>query len=142
ERLPAAIEIDGPEGMTEVTAEMIARGRGADPKTVAQRRRLSARVREAREKLTSAGSGHRSFDVELLQLFARGRRVSNYSLAGSSIAAAAVASAWAPLEMLLIWLGLQGMTLLLSYCLAAKFLSLEPASVNVRSWRRIFVFAQ
>jgi two-component system cell cycle sensor histidine kinase PleC len=128
--------------MTEVTAEMIARGRGADPKTVAQRRRLAARVREAREKLTSAGSGHRSFDVELLQLFARGRRISLFNLVGSSLAAAAVASAWAPLQWLLAWLALQCTTLLLSNGLAAKFMRLEPASVDVRAWRRIFVLAE
>jgi two-component system, cell cycle sensor histidine kinase PleC len=71
--------------MTEVTAEMIERGRGVDPKIVAERRRLAARVREAREKLTSAGSGYRTFDVELLHLFARGRRGSILSLVGCSI---------------------------------------------------------
>ena len=59
--------------MTEVTAEMIERGRGTDPKVATERRRLAAKVREAREKLTSVGSGHRAFDVELLQLYARAR---------------------------------------------------------------------
>ena len=60
--------------MSEVTAEMIARGRGADPESAAQRRRLAFRVREVREKLTSSGTGHRAFDVELLHLFAIARR--------------------------------------------------------------------
>jgi two-component system, cell cycle sensor histidine kinase PleC len=128
--------------MTEVTAEMIVRGRGADPKTVAQRRRLAARVREAREKLTSAGSGHRSFDVELLQLFAKGRRLSSPSLFACGLAAVAVATARAPLPALLAWLVLHGATLLLCYCLAARFSRLEAASVNVRTWRRIFIFAE
>lgn len=49
--------------MTEVTAEMIERGRGTDPRVATERRRLAAKVREAREKLTSSGSGHRAFDV-------------------------------------------------------------------------------
>ncbi|MGO9685525.1 MAG: histidine kinase dimerization/phospho-acceptor domain-containing protein, partial [Beijerinckiaceae bacterium] len=128
--------------MTEVTAEMIERGRGADPKILAERRRLTARVREAREKLTSAGSGHRAFDVELLQLFAKGRRASILALAGCSIAAAAVASAWAPLEFLLIWLAIHFASLLLSHSLAVRFASLEQASVNVSRWRRIFVSAE
>ncbi len=52
--------------MTEGTAEMSERGRGADPKVATERRRLAAKVREAREKLTSAGTGHRAFDGELL----------------------------------------------------------------------------
>jgi two-component system cell cycle sensor histidine kinase PleC len=129
-------------GMTEVTAEMIERGRGADPKILAERRRLAARVREAREKLTSAGSGHRAFDVELLQLFAKRRCASILGLAGCSVAAAAVAGAWAPLEFLLIWLAIQFSSLLLSHSLAAKFASLDKASVNVGRWRRIFVMCE
>jgi two-component system cell cycle sensor histidine kinase PleC len=129
-------------GMTEVTAEMIERGRGADPKILAERRRLAARVREAREKLTSAGSGHRAFDVELLHLFAKRRCASILGLAGCSVAAAAVASAWTPLEILLIWIAIQFSSLLLSHALATKFVSLEQASVNVGRWRRIFVLAE
>ncbi len=54
--------------MTEVTAEMIERGRGADPRIAADRRRRARDVRDAREKLTSASSGHRAFDLELLRL--------------------------------------------------------------------------
>jgi two-component system, cell cycle sensor histidine kinase PleC len=128
--------------MTEVTAEMIERGRGADPKIAAQRRRLAAKVREAREKLTSVGSGHRAFDVELLQLFARGRRSSTFGLTLFTVVAATIAAAWVPLQSLLIWLGVESATLLVQYGLAAKFLSLEPASVNVGRWRGRFIIAE
>lgn len=128
--------------MTEVTAEMIERGRGADPKVVAERRRLAARVREAREKLTSAGSGHRAFDVELLQLFAKGRRTSIFGMTGCSLAATAVAATFVPLPTMLIWLAVQFASLLLSFALAARFADLDPASVNVARWRRIFVAAE
>jgi two-component system, cell cycle sensor histidine kinase PleC len=128
--------------MTEVTAEMIERGRGADPKIVAQRRRLAARVREAREKLTSAGSGHRTFDVELLQLFARGRRASILSLTGCSLSATAVAIAWVPLQSLLIWLAVQFASLLLSFALATRFIGLDQAGINVARWRRMFIMGE
>jgi two-component system cell cycle sensor histidine kinase PleC len=128
--------------MTEVTAEMIERGRGVDPKIAAERRRLSAKVREAREKLTSAGSGHRTFDVELLQLFAKGRQSSTFGLALFAVVAAAVATAWVPLTPLLIWLGIELATLFISSALAAKFCSLEPAGVNVGRWRSNFIIAE
>src|ERR1700677_2067930 len=128
--------------MTEVTAEMIERGRGVDPKTAADLRRLNAKVREAREKLTSAGSGHRTFDVELLQLFARGRQSSTFGLALFALVATAIATAWVPLEPLLIWLGIELATLLISHALAARFSSLEPASVNVGRWRSNFIIAE
>ncbi len=128
--------------MTEVTAEMIERGRGVDPKTAAERRRLNAKVREAREKLTSAGSGHRTFDVELLQLFAKGRQSSTFGLAVFALVATAIATAWVPLEPLLIWLGVELATLVIAFALAAKFSSLEPASVNVGRWRSHFIIAE
>src|ERR1700730_10076212 len=51
--------------MTDVTAEIMARGCAGDP---------AAAVREAREKLTSSASCECRFDVELLRLFAKGYR--------------------------------------------------------------------
>lgn len=128
--------------MTEVTAEMIERGRGIDPKTVAERRRLAARVREAREKLTSVGSGHRAFDVELLQLFAQGRKNATLSFLILAIAAAAVATAWAPGQLLLLWLGLEILTLMLAHVLGTRFLALDPSSIDVTRWRRRFIIAE
>ncbi len=63
------------EIMSEVTAEMIERGRGVtDSAQVQHRRKLASRVRLARESLTSIGSGQRRFDVELLRIFAQNQR--------------------------------------------------------------------
>ncbi len=76
--------------MTEVTAEMIERGRGADPKVAAERRRLAVKVREAREKLTSTETGHRAFDLQLLQLFAEGRKSSGLVMSAFILAVAAI----------------------------------------------------
>jgi two-component system cell cycle sensor histidine kinase PleC len=55
--------------MSEVTAEMIERGRGLDPQTATQKRRLGARVRQARERLTTSDTGHRGTDLELLRAY-------------------------------------------------------------------------
>jgi two-component system cell cycle sensor histidine kinase PleC len=60
--------------MSEVTAEMIERGRGQDPTVASGRRKISARVRQAREKLTSDGAGRRIFDVELMRFYAQSHR--------------------------------------------------------------------
>jgi two-component system, cell cycle sensor histidine kinase PleC len=128
--------------MTEVTAEMIERGRGVDPKTAAERRRLNAKVREAREKLTSAGSGHRTFDVELLQLFAKARQSSTFGFAIFALVAAAIATAWVPVLPLLIWLSVALVVLFISHALAANFCSLEAANVNVGRWRSNFIMAE
>jgi two-component system cell cycle sensor histidine kinase PleC len=128
--------------MNEVTAEMIERGRGLDPKIAGERRRLAARVREAREKLTSAGSGHRAFDVELLQLFAQGKKNSAISFALIAIVAAAVALTWAPQQILLLWFAISLLTTFVGRALAIRFNALDPASVNVGRWRSQFIIAE
>jgi two-component system, cell cycle sensor histidine kinase PleC len=128
--------------MTEVTAEMIERGRGGDPKVAAERRRLAAKVREAREKLTSAGSGHRAFDVELLQLYASGRRNSTLTFVFIEIVAALVGVSWANPLHLAIWLGLVLAVTLGAHWLARNFLSLEAARINVANWRGNFIIAE
>jgi two-component system cell cycle sensor histidine kinase PleC len=128
--------------MTEVTAEMIERGRGMDPKSAAERRRLAARVREAREKLTSTGSGHRAFDVEILQLFARGKQHATFSFMILAIVAAIVAATWVPQQTMLLWVGVELVTLLVAHALAARFSSLDPASINVMRWRSQFIIAE
>ena len=49
--------------MSEVTAEMIARGRFADGRSP-ERRRIANQLRETRERLTSTGAGNVVFDLE------------------------------------------------------------------------------
>lgn len=128
--------------MTEVTAEMIERRRGTDGKNVNERRRVAARVRQVREKLTSAGSGHRTFDVELLQLFARGKKNATLSFIVLAIVAAAVATAWVPRDSLTLWLGVEMATLIVIFALATRFSSLDEAAINVSRWRGQFVIAE
>src|SRR5579872_5364368 len=125
----------GSQSMTEVTADIIDRGRGPDTKTAGERRRIAARVREAREKLTSAGSGHRAFDVELMQLFAQGKKQATPSYVILAIVAAAVATAWAPHAALILWISIELIIIFVAYGLAARFTSLDPAAINVARWR-------
>ena len=128
--------------MIEVTAEMIERGRGADPRVVAERRRVALHVREAREKLTSSGTGHRAFDLELLRLYAERRRAALPGLAVLSAALAFVALHWTPLPGLLGWLGLVCGALLLVSRLAARFLARAEAEISPKRWVRLFALAE
>ena len=59
--------------MSEVTAEMIERGRGTDPRSAALRRKRGATVQQARERLTTSDTGHRGCDLELLRAYASTR---------------------------------------------------------------------
>ena len=60
--------------MTEITAEMIERGAGPDPEEAARRRKAHFQMRAAREKLTAGGDRREAYDLELLHLFAQGRK--------------------------------------------------------------------
>ena len=129
--------------MSEITAEMIERGRGAaDPKSAAQRRKLAYKVREAREALTSSGSGHRAFDVELLRLYAKGRKSSGLMMSMACLAIALIAIAWTSIGNILIWMSLVVAGLAFIYPMASRLLELPAAEVNVQKWRRQVIIAE
>ena len=128
--------------MTNVTAEMIARGRAGDPADAPRRGSLPPAVREAREKLTSSASCQCSFDVELLRLFAKGRRSSGPAMAVLRAVAAAAAATWVAMDAIVIWLALDVAALGVSYRIAGKFLTAEETVRDTGRWRRKFVVAE
>jgi two-component system, cell cycle sensor histidine kinase PleC len=127
--------------MTDLTAEIIARERSGDL-AAARRRRLAAEVRETREKLMSSASGQRSFDIELLRLFAKGRRSSAPAMAVLGAVAAAATVTWVALDAVLIWLALDVAALGVAYWIAGKFLDADETMLDARRWGRKFVFAE
>ena len=128
--------------MTDVTAEMIARGRAGEPAAAMRRGRLAAEVREAREKLTSSPACQCGFDVELLRLFAKGYRSSGAAMALLRAVSAAAAATWVATNAVLIWLALDFAALGMAYQLAGKFLDAEVTMLDASRWRRKFVFAE
>ncbi len=128
--------------MIEVTAEMIERGRGVDPRIVADRRRIALQIREAREKLTSASSGHRAYDLELLRLYAVRRKAALPGLIVLGAALAFAATRWVPIPMLLCWLCFNIVCLLTSFGAADRFLAKSTNDINVKHWERLFVLAE
>ena len=130
--------------MTDVTAETIARGRSGDSAAAQRRGGLAADVREAREKLTSSASCQWGFDVELLRLFAKGRRSSGPAMAVLGAVAAAATAPWVAMDAVLIWLALalDVAALGVAYRIAGKFLDAEVTMLDARRWRRKFVFAE
>ena len=123
--------------MSEITAEMIERGRGsADPKNAAQRRKLAYKVREAREALTSSGSGHRAFDVEMLRLYASARKSSGLIMSALSLAIGVIAVRWTAPSNVLVWMSLCVAGLAIIYPMALRLLNKPAEDVDVRRWRR------
>src|ERR1700730_18447213 len=101
--------------MTNVTAEMIARGRAGDPADAPRRGSLAPEERDAREKLTSSALCYCRFHVELLALFAKGRRSRGPAMAVLRAVAAAAAATWVAMDAILIWLALDVAALGVAY---------------------------
>ncbi|WP_457795609.1 sensor histidine kinase [Methylocystis sp. S23] len=128
--------------MSEITAEMIERGRGLDPQTATQKRRLGARVRQARERLTTSDTGHRGADLELLRAYADARVNSAVSAVALILMMSFLALYWLPAQRVIIWLVLAFSSLILCYGTAKNLQALDDAKVTVKQWRTKFVGAE
>ncbi|MFT4096195.1 MAG: ATP-binding protein [Rhodoblastus sp.] len=89
--------------MSQITAEMIERGRGANSNNSTERRRLAYKVREAREKLTTGGAGHGAFEGELLRIYAESRISSAPWALLIALAIGSVSMFWAPVQFVAVW---------------------------------------
>jgi two-component system, cell cycle sensor histidine kinase PleC len=127
--------------MSEVTAEMIARGRYADGRST-ERRRMANHMREARERLTSAGAGNIVFDLELLRLYAKGRKDAILPQFLLSVAVASTTTQWAPLGLVAAWLAAVLLALAFGWTLANRFLRQDNAAQRARNWQARFIAAE
>ena len=127
--------------MSEVTAEMIERGRGSHGRPDPHRRHLTTQIRGAREKLTSSGSGNRSFDVELLTRYAQTRRIAAPAMAGLALVVGAIAKLWAPIIQLALWFSVVAVCAGISLLAASRFLASQDPSSKISSWQNRFIAA-
>ena len=128
--------------MTNLTAGPIAFGIAGDPRAAVPRGRLAPEVRDAREKLTSSAPSQHAFDIELLHLFARGRRSSAPAMAGIAAVVAAAAAPWVGTEKVLLWVALDAFALGLTCLLASRLLATDTSRLDPLRWRWIFIFAE
>ncbi|MDH7796247.1 MULTISPECIES: ATP-binding protein [unclassified Beijerinckia] len=128
--------------MREVTAEMIERGRGPDPRMVQQRRDMASKIRATRERITSSGTGHRAFDLELVRQFAEARKSAAPVVMALSVIVACSTVIWAPPLRALIWLTLMASANALVYGFATLFLKDDEPERRLRAWHRKFILAE
>lgn len=144
--------------MTELAAGIMARAQNGDPrnrdpaaapkpkqapglKTASIHQRLTDHLRKGR-KVLKPGSGQRDLDLELLRLFARGRRSSAIAMAGLSGVVAAIAASWVDIHIIMVWLSLDIAAIGLARQLTGKFLKTASISIDVARWRRRFILAE
>ena len=126
--------------MSQVTAEMIARGRSAPASSnVAQRRRNAQQMRTARERLTSSGAGFRTFNIDLMQAFVRTQRFAIQFQAVLVAATAVALAAWVPFLALATWasqvLGVTG----LLWVMVRRYERGYDAAAADNRWNRRFI---
>jgi two-component system, cell cycle sensor histidine kinase PleC len=126
--------------MTDVTTEIIALGHRNGP--VKGRGRLASEVREAREKLTWTPLSERGFDIELLRLFAKGRRSAAPALTALALLAAAVATTWAKWRATLVWLALDLTALGFAFWLTRQFMGRADSLPDAGHWRFYFIIGE
>jgi two-component system cell cycle sensor histidine kinase PleC len=125
--------------MSEVTAEMIERGRGLDPRTATRKRRLGARVREARERLTTSDTGRRCADIELLRAYMDTRCRSAPVAVLLIQTMGLLALFWVPPDRVAVWSVATFASLVLCYWTARRLAKQDDAKVAVKDWRTRFV---
>jgi two-component system, cell cycle sensor histidine kinase PleC len=128
--------------MSEVTAEMIENGRVRDPASATRRRKMTVKMRAAREKLTTASDRSLIYAPDLLRLFAQSNKSATPFMTLLVMAIAITALMWVPVAMVLCWAALIAMSLALLYGFSVVFLGLNAAEADIGSWRLKFVMAE
>ncbi|GJD43614.1 Sensor histidine kinase RcsC [Methylobacterium cerastii] len=128
--------------MSELTVEMVQRGRGPSSEEAVRRRGVARDMRSAREKLTSKTGLVRAFDYELLRLYAQYRAGAGIPLGLFAIAMASAACFWVEPLVASIWALCAFLMITLNASMSRSFLRAEPGAVSLARWRRRFAFGE
>lgn len=125
--------------MSDLTVEMVQRGRGPSTEEAARRLGVARDIRSAREKLTSRAGLERAFEHELLRHYAQYRSGSGIALGLFAVALAGAATFWVPLIVTGSWALCVFLMITLNAMIGRRFLSAEPEQIDLARWRRRFV---
>jgi two-component system, cell cycle sensor histidine kinase PleC len=128
--------------MSEVTAEMIENGRVRDPASATRRRKMTVKMRQAREKLTTSGDRASAYAPDFLRLFAQGHRSATPFMCLLILAIGVTALLWVPPMMVLGWTALTSMAIALLYGFSIAFLDMNPEEANAAEWRLKFIVVE
>jgi two-component system cell cycle sensor histidine kinase PleC len=125
--------------MSDLTVEMVQRGRGPSTEEAARRLGVARDIRSARERLTSRAGLERAFEQELLRHYAQYRAGSGIALGLFAIALAGAATFWVPLAVAAAWALCVFLMITLNSVISRRFLGADPENLDLRGWRLRFV---
>lgn len=125
--------------MSDLTVEMVQRGRGPSSEEVARRRSVSRDLRSARERLTSTSGLERAFDFELMRLYAQYRADAAIPLVLFALMLAGASTIWVPPVTAALGCACVLVVLAATTAICRRFLRRETSGNSLKRWRRIFV---
>lgn len=129
--------------MTQLTPELILRGRGGVDAALLTKRRLQQReLAMLREKLTSSSGLERAFDSELLRVFSANWLNATLAALLFLVGAATLAALWLTVLPVAIAAGLIALGLAATLWLARAYLADPPDNSALGQWRLFFTGAQ
>ncbi len=128
--------------MSDLTVEMVQRGRGPSTQEAARRLGVAREIRSAREKLTSQTGLERAFDYELLRHFAEYRAGAGLALALFAAALATAATFWIAPPVAASWALAVLLMIVINTALSRRFLHADPATIPLARWRRRFLIGE
>jgi two-component system cell cycle sensor histidine kinase PleC len=128
--------------MGELTAQIVQQGHGPALQGVVHRRKLSKEMRSAREKLTSSVGLERSYEYELVRVFAQYHSGSAILLLALAAVIATVSSLWIPVAFATGWLVIAVVVTGTMLLLSQRFLATPVDEVRLLEWRRRFVLLE
>ncbi len=128
--------------MSEVSAEKIDRGRASDPASAARRRKMTIKLKQARQSLTSNSVDFPGQYASLARLFAHSVMSATPAMALVVSAVGATACLWVAVPKVVAWGSLLAAALAVRYALGVAFLDSPDAEKMSDSWRRKFIAAE
>jgi two-component system, cell cycle sensor histidine kinase PleC len=128
--------------MSDVTAEMIERGRKGDPEHASSRRKMNIKLKHVRHALTSStGDAAGPFD-SMVRLFAESARSAAPAAALLTLGVGAAAQSWASTELTIGWVAASLAAIGARSALGARYLNLPNPESEAGLYRRLFVVTE
>ncbi len=128
--------------MSEVSAERIDKGRNGDPASAARRRKMTIKLKHARQSLTSNSIDISGQYASLARLFAQSVMSATPAMALVVIAVGATACLWVSLPQMTVWGGLVAAALAVRCGLGIALVGSPNAEKRSAAWRRKFIAAE
>jgi two-component system cell cycle sensor histidine kinase PleC len=125
--------------MGETSTHHQTRARDLAAEEALRRRKIALEMRAAREKLTSSTGLERSFDYELIRLFAQYRVGAALPLFALALCVGGMATLWVAVEPVLVWLAVTFGAIALTIVLSRRLLRLDESGLSLQRWRRILI---